>query len=439
MPFADDVKDTLMQVISSVAAHPESSCINPGKDFSRNRKLPLTDLLKFCICMGDGSTKKEILQFFDYSADAPSNSAFLQQREKLHPDVFNSIFHLFNFNFKPALYMDKYQLVACDGSAFSYTKYPQDADCYFPPDGKSSSGYNQAHVITLYDILSKRYCDAVIQPARLKNEYLAMAQIVQRLSPSCGVPVFIADRGFASYNIFANVIERGFFFLIRADKKRFQAMLGSDYPQQPSFDIHITRILTRSTSIKKRLHPELGSLYRYICNNVPFDFIEPRSGIEYTMHLRALRFSINANSYENIITNLPDDIFTLENIKDLYHLRWDIENSFREFKYILGAGRFHSRKFKFICMEIWARMVLYNFCSTITTGSIVSKKGPKHAHQVNRTIIFNACIYLLGLHPGEDPPDIDALVARNTLPVRHDRSFIRHLRTRVPTIFLYRT
>ena len=80
----------------------------------------------------------------------------------------------------------------------------------------------------------------------------------------------------------------------------------------------------------------MDSLYRYICKAVPFDYITDGRP-EYHMRLRVARFRIAEGVYENIITNLPSDEFSLEQIKDIYHLRWGQETSFRDLKHTIGT------------------------------------------------------------------------------------------------------
>lgn len=65
-------------------------------------------------------------------------------------------------------------------------------------------------------------------------------------------------------------------------------------------------------------------------------------------------------------------------------MRWGIETSFRELKYAIGLTGFHARKPDFIKQEIYARLLLYNYCELITTHVIKRMKN-------------NACliIYLL--------------------------------------------
>ena len=89
--------------------------------------------------------------------------------------------------------------------------------------------------------------------------------------------------------------------------------------------------------------------------------------------MRIIRFSVTEGTYECIITNLPPDKFSADEIKCLYAKRWGIETSFRELKYAIGLTRFHSKKLEYILQEIWSRMVLYNFCEIITCSVFLEK------------------------------------------------------------------
>ena len=77
------------------------------------------------------------------------------------------------------------------------------------------------------------------------------------------------------------------------------------------------RILTRSQSKKKRSRPELDDCYRFVCQEVPFDYID-QSHPEYDINLRIVRFELSSGIYENIITNLPEDEFDFEDFLELY-------------------------------------------------------------------------------------------------------------------------
>jgi hypothetical protein len=195
-----------------------------------------------------------------------------------------------------------------------------------------------------FDLLSKRYCDAVIQPIRKRNEFQALATLIERQRIQKAIPIYIADRGFHAYNVFAHAIEKNAYFLIRAKDVNTQRLLGKDLPDTEEFDITVKRILSRSNAKKTRLFPESEEQYRYISTEVTFDYIEHKSGKEYPMSLRVIRIKVAEGIYENIITNLPGDEFTADEIKTLYSMRWGIETSFRELKHILGATNFHTYK-----------------------------------------------------------------------------------------------
>ena len=67
------------------------------------------------------------------------------------------------------------------------------------------------HLNALYDLLSRTYVNAIIQPARQENENRAMCDMIDRY-PGHSKTLFIADRGYENYNIFAHVQENGMFF-----------------------------------------------------------------------------------------------------------------------------------------------------------------------------------------------------------------------------------
>ncbi len=95
------------------------------------------------------------------------------------------------------------------------------------------------------------------------------------------------------------------------------------------------------------------------------------------MRLSVVRFQIAAGGYENIITNFPEDEFSLEQIKYIYHLRWGRKTSFRGLKHTIGTANFHSKFPEFIELEILCRMTLYNFCTIITIEVPIKKKTEK--------------------------------------------------------------
>lgn len=59
---------------------------------------------------------------------------------------------------------------------------------------------------------------------------------------------------------------------------------------------------------------------------------------------RGIRMELLPGSFENLITNLPDREFDLDELKKHYHLRWNEENAYRDIKYSLSLKALHSKK-----------------------------------------------------------------------------------------------
>lgn len=96
MIFAEHVKNSLLSLIQEMASLPWLFAKNPAADFSRNRKLDFASTIQCILSMENGGLKNELLDFFRFSVDTPSASAFHQQRSKLLPETFPFLFHEFN-------------------------------------------------------------------------------------------------------------------------------------------------------------------------------------------------------------------------------------------------------------------------------------------------------------------------------------------------------
>jgi hypothetical protein len=438
MSFPEQVKSFLWDLVHKMSEHADQFAKKPNVDFTRKRKLDFENLMRFLITMASGTTAHELLKYFSFDSNALSNSAFCQQRKKLLLGAFLFLLLRFNSHFPFEKYKGIYQLVACDGSEFNIARNPEDPDTFHPPSGKSTRGFNMIHTVSLYDILNKRYLDCVIQPGRKKDEFRAICDLVDRF-PYGGEPIFIADRGFSCYNFFAHAKEDGVFFLVRAKDINVKRLMDMDtLPNRSDTDVGV--ILTRTQSKKNRQHPELDKQYRYISAEVSFDYILPGSPNEYPLSLRIVRFEVADGVYENAITNLPRDKFPADEIKRLYHMRWDIETSFRDLKHTIGAVNFHSKKLEYIEQEIWARLILFNFCTIITTHVVILEKDTKHVYQVNLAMAMKICHHFIRVREDRAPPDVDveALIGNYTLPIRPGRSFARQHRFQLPASFCYR-
>jgi len=400
MSFAQEVKDKLLSLIQEMGTAPWLFSKNPESDFSRTRKLCFESTIRFILSMESGSLQKELLEYCDFSQNTPSVSAFSQQRNKLLPETFEFLFQDFNHSFPCENSYKEYRLLACDGSDLNIAHNPKDAETYFQ-NQPTDKGFNQVHLNALYDVCNKRYVDAVIQPARKENESSAMINMIDNYSGE-EKSIFIADRGYETYNIFAHVQEKGMYYLVRVKDGGNGSMVGSfNLPDKDQFDHEMHLILTRKQTNQVKESPQL---YKIISNKRSFDYLDLAINKFYPLDFRVVRFPISDNTYECIITNLPKETFPMEEIKKIYGMRWGIETSFRELKYVIGLSCFHSKKVDYIIQEIFARLILYNYCEIITMNVIIHQKDTKHMYQMNYTMAIHICRYFL--RNDSSPPDL---------------------------------
>ena len=431
--YPKHIKNTLHSVIRDMAKHPEDFCCCPGKDFTRDRKLPFEMLLTLLVKMGGHSLRDEMLDCLYFKELPASVSALVQQRSKLLPDALEYLFREFtNRCHKLRLYKG-YRLLAVDGSDLQFTANPNDPLSYFP-GVNGQKPYSILHLNALYDLNSNLYLDAVVQKKREANENAALVSMVDRSEIQEPV-ILTADRGYESYNTLEHIVRKGWKYLVRLRESK--GIISALSLPNGDFDIPVQLYLTRKQNKKLReLQKEYPGIYRFLPTNVNFDFLPLGSDGFYPISFRIVRFSISDNSTETLITNLDADTFPPEELKRLYHLRWGIETSFRQLKYTVGLSLFQSKKVEYITQEIFARLTMYNFCELITSHVVIQNKRRKYVYQTNFTAAVHICRQFL--RGAVSPPKVVDLISSYVVPIRPGRSTPRRTKNIKFNGFFYR-
>lgn len=428
------VKNKLTELISKMAAKPNLFVKNPKADFTRKRKLSFETVMNLMLSMGGNSLTNELMEYFDYDVDMASSSAFIQQRDKLVPFAFEFLLNEFTHSFQDLKTYEGCRLLAVDGSDLNICHNPNDVDTYFQSI-PNTKGFNQLHLNAMYDVCNKLYVDVCIQPGRRENEFRALTDMIDHSNIS-GDVIVVADRGYESYNVFAHIEQKDWKYAIRVKDLMSNGILSAlKLPDEDEFDVNIHRILTRKQTKVTKNNPEL---YKFLPQNSTFDYLDKHINMFYPITFRVVRFKISDDAYETIITNLNSEKFPPEKIKELYHLRWGIETSFRELKYAIGLTSFHSKKVEHITQEIFARLVMYNFCELITMHVVIQQKETKYSYQVNFTRAIQVCRYYFKCQSDISPPDVEALIRKNILPIRDGRKDPRKVKAKAVVSFLYR-
>lgn len=434
MSYTSKLKKSLNNCINNLADKRDDYCFKVGRDFTRKRKSDFQSIVKVVLCFGGKSLNKELLEYFGFSPDILSASAFIQQKAKIKPEAFYQLFKDFtHINQNNNQLFHGYRLLAVDGSDIYTPKNSADLDSL---SRNQNSSFNLYHLNALYDLLSRTYSDAVVQKYRFSNEHKAYVSMVDSYDPSTPA-IIISDRGYESYNNLAHVQQCGLKFLSRLKDINSNGILsGFDLPAGEldiSFDLNLTR--------KQTIFVKSNPFYHYLPHNVNFDFLPSscnKSGsiVYFTLHLRFVRINITDDHFEALVTNLDENEFPPALLKELYAMRWEIETSFRSLKYSVGLSAFHSKKSEHILQEIFARLIIYNFSELVTSHIAIRKKKRKLLYKINFSVAVYSCRnLLLGRYA---PKCVEAVISKHILPFRPNLSKPRKLRNIPPASFSYR-
>lgn len=435
--YSSSLKETLTSLIREMAAAPAPYVKNPNKDFTRKRKLPFETVMQLLISMGGNSLYKELLESQGYDVNTATTSAFVQQRDKILPSAVEFLFHKFTQSHTDIKNYRGYRLLAIDGSDLHIATDPEDMDTYFQ-NQPNTKGYNLLHLNAAYDLCNRLYVDAIVQPRRLCNEGRALADMVDR-SPIKGKIIVIADRGYESYNNFAHLERKGWNYVIRVKDLASSGILsGLRLPSGGEFDHNVHLTLTKKQTKEIKAHPEI---YKFVPSTSTFDFLDLQENLFHPISFRVVRFVLSNGTYETVITNLSAADFSPDELGAIYNMRWGIETSFRALKYTVGLTSFHAKKQESITQEILSRMILYNFAEMMTSHVVISQMDKRHHYQVNFTVAVQVCRHFLRSRSDRPPPDVEALIRKNILPIRPIRPGqlnTRKIRYKSAVSFVYR-
>ena len=413
------------------AAVSKAAQFSDGKDFSRKSVLTAETVIRLLIGAEGGSLAK-ILHDAGIQATA---SALSQRRAQIPPEVFRTVFTNFNSTCADNEFFCGYRLLAVDGTAVNLPRNSA-APSFVQNDG-IPNGVNQLHVTPLYDILNRTFADVIIQPEPKKDEIGALVTMLQR-NDFEEKTLIIADRGFESYNLIGHCLEKpNTDFLIRVKQSRSAMREVAKLPLcELDCNISFTITTTQTKEDKKNGYvflqvpkkSKVGSKTR----RGRWDFPSP-----YPMKLRVCRFLLDNGEFETVATSLPRS-FSLDDIRELYHLRWGIETSFRDLKYTLGLVNLHGKSDAFAEQEIYASLTAFNFASRVCNEVVVRQpKNGVYAYKVN----FKMAVMLCKEHlrtPNTDGETLLKEIARYTVPIRPNRQDERNLKVKGFAGFVYR-
>ena len=393
-------------------------------DFTRDRKLTLERIASLIINMPKRSLSIEIQEFFSSLQKdiAPSTKgAFSLQRTKLQP-LFFEVWNNWLVNCFYQYYGAKvkrwrgYRLQAVDGST-AYLMNKQEVIEYYGTQDNQHVRIPMARVMQIQDILNDITVWGSMGPIKESEQAL----IIKRVSNFYKDSITLFDRGYPSYALMylMNNEETARHFVMRCKAGFNKATIQFLRSSRNSKVI----TLKATTAAMATLHQQ-----GYIVTTAT------------TMKVRMVKVPLRSGEVELLLTNLYDEkLFTAEDLKYLYGLRWAIETTYNKQKNQQQMEQFSGHRVICIQQDYAASLFVANLQSLIEKQCEnylhrINKRR-KYRYKINRNVSWaslkhNIIQLFLQNEPLQLLMQLQKSFERNTEPIRPGRHYPRIIKAK---------
>jgi hypothetical protein len=375
--------------------------------------------------MGTSSLQRELNKFFKDVSDSEFNiqqvtkGAFSQSRSKLKPEAFLELVDVASFEFYDKVewlgYHDR-RILSVDGSRLAnLPNHPSIKEEFgsvgFGPnaDVKKSA----AILSLLYDVANYITLDAQITGYNGSEKEL----LIKHLEKVNAGDILLFDRGYPSKFLFALLQSKGIDFCAR-----MKDMWWNEVADFSMRELEDQQVVFKLTPKQVKQYPELPS----------------------EIHCRLVKVQLQNGTEEILCTSLLDpEKYLFEDIKDMYHLRWGIEEGgYKMLKARVNVESFTGKTAKAVRQDIFAKVFMMTLCA-IYAFPIEQKvkkeyqdgQKNKHPQKINRTNALSYCKGILTAifikrKPREALQAFEENVNKNREIVRPGRSNPRNHRPR---------
>jgi hypothetical protein len=345
-------------------------------DFTRSRKTTIEDLFLQMVANKGKSQKNEIYSFYkDIRKDMDiSQTAFYNARMKFNPEALVKIMKdLTSEEYRQPemlVTLNDYFVMAIDGSEFvlPYTEemIEKYGTCASP--NKYGEAQSMASVSTYFDCINKLFLDIKINKYKYSERLAASEHMIEvdNLLPDDAKYLTIFDRGYGSIKLIDQMLNKNQKFLFRLSGNMFKKEQKELLEDQDDRWIEIKYDRLRSNDYRddKKFRIKLmNTIYRLRFIRLVF---EKENG-EIT--------------YNTFLTNLAEDEFVTEDFYELYHLRWDIETSYRSLKSQFKVEDFSGYRDQLVRQDIYAATLVHNAVSMTIAENEAVRNVPEDRYK----------------------------------------------------------
>ena len=388
--------------------------------FTRKRSLPFKTIILILINLLKSSIQNELDKFFKTVSNSPlpervvTNSAFTQARQKLSHKAFTELnkeqirYFYDNFEYKTWYSL---RLVAIDGSTLILPKNDQTINEY----GEFTSSSQTPSVILArasqaFDVINKIAIDSRLSAISTGELDLA----AEHINSSMEKDLYLLDRGYNAFWLFETILSKGANFCARINIRNWKE----------------AQELIASGGIEKVIEIYPSSKAKEKCKKSGLS-IEP-------IKIRFISIELTNGEKEVLGTSLTDtEKYPYELFCDLYHNRWNIEESYKMMKSRIEMENFSGKSPEVVKQDFYARVFTANLTAILSfpvhEQIKENSRKNKYDHQINWTQAIakmKDSIVLLFIRD-----NIHSIIKilqehfiKNNLPIRSDRIFPRNHR-----------
>jgi hypothetical protein len=373
-----------------------------------NNKMTFKSIIVFMLNFVKKSIQLELDDFFNGTNGTDLNvtkQAFSEARQKISPTAFVKMSdEIIKWFYKDTDFkrFKGYRLLSIDGTILEINNSEKLRDEFGYIENQSMK-VARARASGLYDVENDMMIAAVLSKYR-SNERTQAEELINKLDDiGFSNDLILLDRGYPS---------KGFISFIEQKKIKY--------------------LMRVSVSFKS------------LVNVKGEDQVVEIKNKKETLKVRVLKFPLDSDITEILITNIFDETFTISDFKELYFKRWGIEVKYNEIKNRLQIENFTGETPIAIKQDFYATIYLSNMVALakMDANAIINEKNKdknlKYEYKVNTNILIgklkNSLVSMLleksSRKRSKLLKKIMKEISRNIIPIRPGRTFARRMTLR---------
>lgn len=342
--------DSLLSNLEKLIINEKESYILVKNKFSRTRNMDFRDFVYYILTNKGKTSVLEIDEFFElrFGEDKMpvSKQDVSKQRSYLSPLIFkdadkNGLKEIYS---EKSVNLDKFKdfyLLNVDGSQFDIPNTPitrEEFEVKLRALKKTESP--KARVSVISDAKNEYILDSIISPFHRGEHSLAFENI-ENTSQTVDLEKAIVnfDRGYPSTELYMQLLDKNSHFIFRLKNTDYV----NERKKMKTNDEYIEILLNsnRTKSIKNQKLKEKAEKITHL-------------------DIRIVNVTLNTGKIETLLTNLPPEIASPQELKELYGERWQIEKGYDILKNKLHIENFSAKKRLNIEQDFYSQIFMYN-------------------------------------------------------------------------------